>query len=246
MTKLTSIALSIFLLASSASVGWIAHRVSVITRKGEELTRTTQQTMTRGYEYVDWQLTDFQSSAYQKRLQATVATGAYIGSMAKSFNVRVIPEIISILRDAREKNLSSLNALTLSFNDFIQHTDKSVNIDILPAVARSFEKLNVSIEDLDGAIKLGIEKGVLTLDAVNKTLTDPHVASILAHLDETSANVASGTKHLDSTVASVDEGFKRFPTLMALWEKYSKTASRYQRFVYLAQILNLLGGIPRP
>lgn len=241
MKAVVSIALTIFLLTSAVGVGVLTHDVHVSANKFQEVAGQADTTLKRLDEYAQFQLDEFQSERYQKSLKATVDTGAFANSVMRSINVRVIPELIAVLRGL-QGNSSNLSALTINVADLVRHSDTSLNaagglLPSLTVLVASFnaltEKTGLTIDEVNRAVKMASGKMGLSLDALYSLMSNPAWLSTLNNVQTTTANVAAVS-------ANVAEASKQMPSIAASLEKIAKTSSRFTKITLLANVLAVL------
>jgi hypothetical protein len=241
MKAVVSIALTIFLLTASLGVAVLTHDAHVSAHKVQEVAGQADTTLKRVDDYVSFQLDEFQSERYQKSVKATVDTGAFVNSVMRSINVRVVPELITVLRGL-QGNSSKLGTLTVSLDDMVRHSDLSLNAStgLLPGLTTliaSFnalaEKTGLTIAELNSAIKTAADKIGLSLDSMHKLMADPAWLATLNNVQVATANVAVVS-------ANVAEASKQMPSVAASLEKIAKTSSRFTKITLTANVLAVL------
>jgi hypothetical protein len=225
----------------------------VITRDIHQVAQTTKATLAElqgasaemkqaagvGEKFITFQTDRFESDAYQKSLKASIDTPAIYNGTGRLVNTQVIPRLM--------KDLDSVGALIRALTDnsrsldaFIHHTDDEINKSLLPSTVALLDRLGLSVQDLDAAIKQATERGLLTLDDVHRLASDPNWQIILAQIAASSASLNDSMKHLDGSMASVDAAMRQAPSIAASLEKIAKTSSRFTKITLTANIISII------
>jgi hypothetical protein len=247
MAKFRDIAWAVAGLLVAALAGESAYTVHVMRPKGIETMQTVQETADKVHTYVIYQLDEFQSEPYQKRLKQSLEFGRDASITIAKLNRTTIPEMTAAFRYLREHNLASFDTLTLSLNEFVardmsglvKNLDVKMNQGILPGLAATLDALNLSVSDLDDRI---IKESGLTLRQFNALLSDDRVNQFLTNLVTMSANGARATDELAASMGAVEAMLKdKLPQIFDLWIKAMKATNRFQKWIYFARILSYLG-----
>jgi len=226
---------------------------AVITRDIHHVAETTQaalaelqgagaeikQAASVGESFVKFQTDRFESEAYQKSLKASIDTPAIYNGTGRLVNTQVIPRLMKDL-DSAGALLRALTDNSRSLDAFIHHTDDEINKSLLPSTTALLEKLGLSVQDLDAAIKLAADKGLLTLDDIHKLAADPNWQIILSEIAASTTSLNGSMQHLDGAMASVDLAMKQAPSIAASLEKIARTSSKFTKITLTANIIAIL------
>lgn len=209
--------------------------------KAQETAGETKRAATALADYAEFQTEQFQSERYQKSLKATVDTGAFANSVMRSLNVRVIPELITMLRKLQGTTDQSTVTLA-SLERFIADLNKRTNGDdglivaatqLLDGINKVAARFEVTVEELSTAIKIAAEKSGKSLDAVYALIADPKMQEILLHWNEMSAR---GSEILADVKLAAD----RAPSIAASLDSIAKTSSKFTKITLISNVLATL------
>lgn len=245
LVKIKAISAIVALLLLAVLAGESAYTVHVTRPKLLETQAALNDMALNLRDYAKDQTEDLRSPRNQKMVEHYLQIGEAGLLTIQKLNRTTIPRLNSafdelvIVEHGVQRVTTSADQGMLALADLIRHSDASMNQELVPRIAKLADSLNITILDLNADVKRALEAGLTTADTLNKALTNPRIDALLEHTTGAMTN-------LEATTAHVEEGFREFPTLVKLYEKYAKAATRWQKAIYLAQIINLLGGLPRP
>lgn len=224
--------------------GWLggeaAYTVHVMRPKAIETMETVQTTADKVHGYVVYQLDEFQSEAYQRRVKQGFEVGRDASITIAKFNRTVIPEMAGLLRDVRANQLPALQTLMLSVDAAVRHSDESINQVLIPRIAAIADALKLRVDDLAAIINS------LNLTAVELTslAKNPDIPAIISQMRGVSENLNATSGHFNDASGSFAAGLTKFPDLMDSFQKYARASTKYQKWLYVAMIVRQLAAIP--
>lgn len=117
---------------------------------------------------------------------------------------------------------------------------------LVPAATALLNKGKLTMGDVDKAAMEMLQEGLTTERTFNGIIGNANVPKVLDALARGVNNVADLAAALDMDAKDLDGAIQNFGELLDDFDKYSKTANKWHKWVLLAQIINLLGGLPRP
>lgn len=239
--RIRKIAAAVALVLLSIFLVEAIYTVHIVRPKVYEAVSNLNDTSSDIKEYVAYQIEIVRSPAYQKNFEHASELGDIAAKTVAQIARQTIPRLNRNLDDLSDTQ-GELKRGAVNLADFIKATNFSINERLLPEVTAVAHKLGVSVDDVDRVVQAGL----VSVETLNKVLADPSIPRIFEHVEASTLELDKTMEHLDAVMLNVEEASKRFPELFDLWNKYSRTANRFHKWVLLAQILNLLGGIPRP
>lgn len=228
-------------LTLAVSIGIITPTLRGTLQKTQETAGETKRAATAIADWAEFQTEEFKSERYQRSLKASVDTGAYANSVMRSINVRVIPELVAVLKGL-QGNSAKLGALTVSLDDLVRHSDASINSStgLLPTLTTLVaslktiaEKTGLTVDEVKEAVRIASDKIGLSLDAMYALMNDPAWLQTLKNIETTTAGSAA-------VMSNVSEASKQLPSIAQSLEKIAKTSSKYQKLLLAASIIGTL------
>lgn len=141
--------------------------------------------------------------------------------------------------------LERINEETIPrFNDLIAHTDSNLNEKVLPETARltrnladTAERLSTTPETIENTLQVIAEETKMTMQAVEKLLSDPLWQKTLGNIERATAESAKTAENVTLTTAEIREAMKSAPEIARSVEKIASTSSKYQKIALIVQIL---------
>lgn len=85
-----------------------------------------------------------------------------------------------------------------ALRQLIDRTDRQLNDKLLPEIA-------LETEHISSSAQVSFQAAGHSADILTEQLNDPHILSLAAHLDQSSANIEEATKHLDAASADIEK-----------------------------------------
>jgi hypothetical protein len=116
------------------------------------------------------------------------------------------------------KVLANSADATHALNQMVQHTDDSLNVVLIPSLARTIDENNARVaqlaRDTDATVlamaktsaeaTAAMAEATETLATAGKVLGDPAIPKIMASTETTAANIADATRHVDETTGLIE------------------------------------------
>jgi hypothetical protein len=198
-----------------------------------------------GYLTVDV-LRDLQNDLSASAGAAQITENSYADvarSTSNAINRHVAPGV--------DRVVASVEQRMLTLDGFIAQSNTSINGDggLLPRATTAFGALNtnlVSLNDVEQAAKIAIEKLGMPIEPVTRLLAGGNIPLIFSRLADGSLEFKEFTAAMKVDAQHMRQAVNNFAELLDLYSQYTRTANKFHKWVLLAQILNLLGGLPRP
>lgn len=107
-------------------------------------------------------------------------------------------------------------------------------------------RLSVGLDEIVAAVRAGVDAGVLTVQQANRLLANPDIPRLVKSLADGGEGLVAVEASLKKNSDDANQAVKNFSQVTALWAKYTATANKWQKWVTLARIVGLLGGLPLP
>ncbi len=227
---LTSILLCVCIFAAT-ELGITFKHIGDASKNLSSMVAELNSTIKDAHKYADSQIANLQNQ--QNSIKATIQAAAVLNGTFRVINSVTLPKIHNIL--------DTTNTSMVSLNNMINHTDANVNQDLFPEAVGltkrlelTADKLNISLDNLNIAIKTVTDKSSLTLDDINAIMGSQEWLDVLSNVDSIS-------KHTDEIMGSASDAAKQMPSIAASVEKLARTSSKYSKALILAEILSTIG-----
>ncbi len=240
LNSIKTVAVIILCLSLSGSTIWVAHRVDVLSRKGEEIARHVSETTDSIADAAQVYSEQVRSPQNLKSIEHGMELGKVATETVVKFNRSTIPILNAALTDLRG-NEASLNRLTLSLDSFVAKdlsglitslTDQVAG-HLIPEMTQLLAKLGLTTDDLRTSIKIAFDQAILSLEDIHKLAADPKWQQILT-------SVAQGVEHVNGTSAQVELASKSLPAIAESLAKIAKSGATFNKLIAVARILSLI------
>lgn len=205
------------------------------------LVNKSYETVDTAQSFLKFQTDIIRSPAYQKNIEHASEAGDLAAKTIAQFARRTLPRVdknLDGLFDLQNELRGSAREATgtvAELGKFIRDSNYSLNQELLPEITSVAKAARVSVEDVDQVVKAGL----VSVETLDRILANPDIPEIITNVKGTTAELNRTSKNIADTTA-------KFPELAELFNKYARTANKWHKWVLLAQILNLLAGLPRP
>jgi hypothetical protein len=179
----------------------------------------------------------------------SIDAGLQLAATAKGSVQLINRTTIPALTEGAKALTGSANELTAfiaSLKADSQRSFSRINDDLLPGIVGVTGESKAALQAitrLENELTEAVKDGRLTVQQATRILADPNIPLIFSRL-------ADGSLEFKDFAAMVKvegkQALANFSELLDLWSKYTATANKYSKWVYLARIIGLLGGLPRP
>jgi Tfp pilus assembly protein PilE len=246
LLKIKAIAGIIALVLVAVLAGEAAYSVHVTRPKLLETQAALNDMALNLRDYAKDQTEDLRSPRNQKMLEHYFQIGEASLLTIQKINRTTVPALTGAANEmtARLHGLepieSQLTRTASNFADFIAHSDDSLNKQLMPRIVAIADALKTDVDSIAGVID-GLS---LSVKELANLASNPDIPLIIAQFKEASEHVNATTANIEAVSGSASEGMKKFPSLMALFEKYAKASTTWQKRLYLAMIIRQLAAIP--
>ena len=163
LPRVKAIAVIALCLAGSLLFGEAAYTLHVLRPKLKETLSTTNDTAADVRDYVRFQTDDLKSERTQKMIWHSLQIGAAGLLTIQKFNRTTIPSINRATDEMTERLkdfglFESQATRTMGkVGDLVTHTDTSLNGELLPAITQLVEKLGVTLDEVNAALKVAAD-----------------------------------------------------------------------------------------
>lgn len=180
---------------------------------------------------------DINSREAQRARLATQRAGESFAALAEDMRAAWIPRGSRVLDEGQSVLFDS--------RTLIANADRRLNADdgLLVALEETIAALRLPVAEVSPKLVALIESGKLAVDEVRAVLAGPEMKQVIAELNRASTGLANTTAEAARATHALADTAERMPSVAAELEKWSKTATKYQRALILARIISLLAGI---
>lgn len=216
-------ALAVTLTVYSLKLG---HKLSVTMDNVHLITDQIQLASAKTVEYVDFQTNKLRDPYQQKLIDASLAVGGQVASVARSVNTLVLP--------SATRAMDSVTATSDQFRVLVANSDAKINQEVLPEAQKSIaglgrvaETASDAVSKLQSSANGALRSTDKAIRDLNSRINDPAITTTLTELAATATEIRKSTENLEYATVSVKESFSYAPEIFRNGAKFSRNQAKW-------------------